>query len=519
MVLATAAGAQQRTAAVVFGYTAADEFRGVRVGDECFVPLTSLAPLGWTYSVNGGTASLRAEDRDFQLPLRQVRGESMVPLVQAAKTIGAVPVWKQDTLHILSQITAIKVRQGVIEVSSTVPIKPRVTLLTSPNRVQIDFPGSQISESCKPDLSPAAKLIPLESSAKLVLETSFVPEVEATASGRTREFHLEVKIPQEPVAPPVEQTPLPRDVDLAKPVPAQLATVAGPLRLDIESTSAALLLLDIRGKLTGAVNFRRPEPNVVEVVLPGATIEIGEKPTSESIESVETRQEGMNGILVMRLNRPMGLEVATNASQVSIQLLKPVIGDGKIAGKTIVIDAGHGGTDSGAKAKDGSALEKNLTLSIAKLTSQALAQEGATVIMTRKTDVFIPLTERPAVANRNGADFFISIHINSNKLDNSTSGSIVFYHRKNAVGQLLADCINREIAKVSNLPTLGTWSDTRIYNTGFAVLRGAKQPAVLIELGFINHSQDRKRMMESSYQEAVSKAIVRGIKVFLGNGQ
>jgi N-acetylmuramoyl-L-alanine amidase len=161
--------------------------------------------------------------------------------------------------------------------------------------------------------------------------------------------------------------------------------------------------------------------------------------------------------------------------------------------------------------------EKTLTLSIGKLLAAGLAEQGATVIMTRKTDVDISLNERALIANRNGAHFFLSVHINSNGRPNSTSGSITFHHKGATVSKLLAECIENEIGKASRLPSIGVWSDGRIYDSGFAVLRKTKMPGVLLELGFINHNRDRARMQEAQYQRAVAAAVVKGVRVFLGD--
>ncbi|MCA1995860.1 MAG: N-acetylmuramoyl-L-alanine amidase, partial [Armatimonadetes bacterium] len=71
----------------------------------------------------------------------------------------------------------------------------------------------------------------------------------------------------------------------------------------------------------------------------------------------------------------------------------------------------------------------------------------------------------------------------------------------------------------SGLPNLGTWSDGKIYASGFAVLRYAKMPAVLLELGFINHATDLRRIRTDDFRKRVASAVVEGLKVFLGDGQ
>jgi N-acetylmuramoyl-L-alanine amidase len=81
----------------------------------------------------------------------------------------------------------------------------------------------------------------------------------------------------------------------------------------------------------------------------------------------------------------------------------------------------------------------------------------------------------------------------------------------------MADCIQREIVKVSGLPSMGVWSDQRIYQTGFAVLRGATMPAVLIECGFLNTKKDRARMQTDEFQNGIATAVVKGLKAYLGD--
>src|SRR5262249_29367924 len=157
------------------------------------------------------------------------------------------------------------------------------------------------------------------------------------------------------------------------------------------------LSLRLSGPLAASPNFRRPDPNLLEIVLPNTTLQLGDQPVSPdmlSVESIDTHMEGTSAVLGLHLVRPMGLEISLQPGSLQIRLLKPSVGNGQLAGKIVVVDAGHGGHDSGAKTFDGSVQEKNLTLPITKLTAQKLAEEGATVIMTRKTDDFITLEER-----------------------------------------------------------------------------------------------------------------------------
>jgi N-acetylmuramoyl-L-alanine amidase len=138
--------------------------------------------------------------------------------------------------------------------------------------------------------------------------------------------------------------------------------------------------------------------------------------------------------------------------------------------------------------------------------------------MTREGDTFVGLSERPKVARDNNADIFISVHYNSTGKDNSVSGTMTFYHQTDPDDQILAACIHPELVAVSGLPDKGIITDRRIYNSGFAVLRTAPMPAVLLELAFINHSADRAQIVKPEWQQAMAEAAVRGIKRFVEGG-
>ena len=94
--------------------------------------------------------------------------------------------------------------------------------------------------------------------------------------------------------------------------------------------------------------------------------------------------------------------------------------------KTVVIDAGHGGKDPGGVSKDRKTYEKNLVLDIAKRFGQKIKEKypDVKVIYTRSTDVYITLNERAAIANRNNADLFISIHTNANNSSSVHGASV-----------------------------------------------------------------------------------------------
>jgi N-acetylmuramoyl-L-alanine amidase len=395
----------------------------------------------------------------------------------------------------------------------------RVTsfVLSDPNRVVLDLEGARLDAKTKLDLDNRVRATQHRpNTVRLVFETGFIAEAPQLEEDVVRELNLEMSAAKTVVIKGEgdevgvirldgghneEQVP-PKDEP--------------PLKVTIEGPSATMISLPVPGIKNPT--FRKTDPLVLEVTVPGVGIQIPEnfRLGTEAVASVQSRFEGEDTILTFFLTRPMGAEVWADADGLQIQLLKFNSGNGKLAGKIVVVDPGHGGHDRGCHT-DGVS-EKELTLKIGKLLAAELSAQGATVIMTRKTDVFVGLNERAAIAVRNKADFFIAVHINSNGKANSTSGTITFYHKNKANSRTLAECLQREIGKVNELPDIGVWSDQRIYKSGFAVLRGSSQiPGVLLELGFMNHYRDRARMVQPDFHQDVAKAVVKGLKVYLGD--
>lgn len=542
----------QAPADVVFTHHGVVNEHGVRVDDECFVPFTFLDSIGWSYVQKGDSLDVRTDDQHVRVSVRNVSGEPMVPLRYLMGKVGGDTSWDGDRFMALSPLSLVQIRKGHFTIQSSLPVKPKVMVMDNPNRIVVDLVGAKLTRKTNVDLDGTARIAQFKPDVvRVVLEADFDPQIgkRKFEAADSFEFDTAAAAPvndPEPKTQVQELTP-PKQDELEHPVqkgprvpltdpqqiqydpasnpdmqPIKLAgnqttATVGPLTIDSEGPKTTALTLKISGAFR-MPTFRRPDASVIEIVFPGAKQADGvdySLAKGTSIRDVDARDENGNLVLSLTLSRPMGLEFSISAAGLQIQLLKPEVGNGHLAGKVVVVDAGHGGHDNGTQSAGIS--EKDLTLSIAKLLSAKLANEGATVIMTRKTDVFIPLNERPGIANRNSADFFVSVHINSNELDNTASGSITFYHSHDPICQLMADCIEREIVKVNGIGGMGTWSDQKIYRSGFAVLRGAKMPAVLIECGFLNTRKDRARMQTDDFQNGVASAVVKGLKAYLGD--
>lgn len=167
--------------------------------------------------------------------------------------------------------------------------------------------------------------------------------------------------------------------------------------------------------------------------------------------------------------------------------------------RTVVLDAGHGGLDRGARGVDGS-YEKKYALDTAKRVERGLKRNGYRVVMTRKGDYFVPLPSRAAISNRRRGAVFVSIHYNwaSNY---SASGTETYYY--NSRSYPLAANIQRELSRVSG--------NRGVKRARFHVLRNNARPSALVECGFLSSAYEARKIRSGSYRQRLADAIVRGI--------
>lgn len=175
-----------------------------------------------------------------------------------------------------------------------------------------------------------------------------------------------------------------------------------------------------------------------------------------------------------------------------------------LTGKTIVLDPGHGGSDTGAIGYGHKVLEKNLTLETVKELAQKLRKAGARVILTRDGDTFVSLQGRVDIAKKYNADAFISIHYNASLIP-SAQGVTSYYYTKRK-DRPLALAIEQMLVQQTDRQSRGV----RFAN--YHVLRTNPQPATLLELGFITNPWEEHVVQTSSYQDNVTTAIVNGVE-------
>ena len=221
--------------------------------------------------------------------------------------------------------------------------------------------------------------------------------------------------------------------------------------------------------------------------------------------------------------------------------------------KTIVIDAGHGGKDAGAVGR-GKLYEKNVVYNISKYVKDELRKSGFKVYLTRTRDKYVELSSRTKYANKKKADLFISIHANADPrskahriegvetfflsparserakraaaLENKGDMKKMGWSSKNS----LLTILNRSKITASNKAAIDvqknmlhilrkkygkkTIKDGGVREGPFWVLVGAQMPSILIEVGYITHPKERKRLASTTYQKLIAKGIANGVKSY-----
>ena len=172
---------------------------------------------------------------------------------------------------------------------------------------------------------------------------------------------------------------------------------------------------------------------------------------------------------------------------------------------TVVLDAGHGGSDPGAQRGD--LREKDMTMGITLKLKKNLEQRGLRVILTRADDAFVSLEERVRITNEVKPDAFVSVHINSLESDSDISGIETYY--QNDTSKVLADKIHESLVSQLAVP------NRSVRKARFYVVNHTPHPAILAEVGFISNKQEREKLMSSQYQGKVADALEQGIISYL----
>ena len=395
-------------------------------------------------------------------------------------------------------------REGLLELKSFV--------LDNPPRLVLDLPGAVLASDL-PAVLPVevagirqVRLGQFQSDppiARIVLDLTGEgdpPAWEASPGDDPRETLIVLDTCPAPVLEPPTVEKGEQGVVLlrlagAASLPREFGCLKEPPRIYLDFTGAALA-----ASYTGSCE----EKGIREIRM-GQQSADPEHPVSRVV--VELREAG--AYTVFTDGDDVVLAIGENAWSLPLGDYLP---SGRLKGRKVVVDPGHGGKDSGAPAffRGGpqEPFEKDIVLDIGLRLAALLKAEGAEVTMTRDDDTYVSLSGRAEIANRLKADAFVSLHCNSCDKPDTLSGTSVYFDHQHSAR--FAALVQNEL-----VAALGT-VDKGVRNANFAVIRRARVPGVLVETAFINHKEDRARLLHPRFRERAARAITAGLIRFLG---
>jgi N-acetylmuramoyl-L-alanine amidase CwlD len=319
------------------------------------------------------------------------------------------------------------------------------------------------------------------------------------------------------------------------------------IRIEQDDLNTVNVLVELVGKENFSIERSRLNPTWLEINKPSIIKEVNWKKTktgsiltigsnSELTENIrmlpfakqllidlENAQFDSNLPQTLPVAKPVKslvlLPVAANVARIELNLttivtydvlvsadrrqIKILIKNSNLRGKTIVIDPGHGGVDTGACGKQNTT-EKKINLEVALKLKRLLKMAGAKVLLTRNSDVFISLYERCHFANKHQADLFISIHANSHP-DPNIRGIEIFHFKGQARSKKMAQKVLNRLTKTTGLKPLG------VKTNRFVVIRKTRMPSILVELGFLSNYQEESIIKSAAFKDKAAWGILQGL--------
>lgn len=197
--------------------------------------------------------------------------------------------------------------------------------------------------------------------------------------------------------------------------------------------------------------------------------------------------------------RVLTLKIFNQAPSVTLKSGLP------LEGVSLVLDAGHGGSDPGAQRGD--AREKEMTLGIINQLKKRLEANGAFITMTRSDDTFVSLEDRVKITNLVMPKAFVSVHINALESTNDIKGVETYFQTEQS--KPLADAVHNSLYTSLGVPNRG------VRKARFYVINHTTVPAILAEVGYISNKDEREKLISSDYQAKIAEALTQGVILYV----
>jgi N-acetylmuramoyl-L-alanine amidase len=426
-----------------------------------------------TVTVNGKSSQL------IEAPVN-VKGSALLPLRFLAENLGLKVTWKEEARSVLlSKI--VKDKPVVISkpVEVTVPVLPK-DANTVEGIVDIPQPTPEVVAEQPAVATPITEVQNVQSVDDQII-------VQANGDLHPKMFYL--SSPDRLVVD-FEQTVLSNGLRFSTPAVPSVENLIPPDENFIPNLINPETPADGSQPLTNFVNL--PIPNGFSVASSVYIDKIryanfSDKPATVRVV-IDLKQRAEYQVIEDTVNH-----------QVTIALIS------KKTPYTIVLDAGHGGKDTGAISIT-KRREKDFNLAMVLKIQKLLAKEPLIqLVMTRQDDTFVELDERAAIANKLGATLFVSVHGNS--FMKASNGVETYYYNEKSLS--LAQTIHPYIVDSTG------FANKKVKKEKFRVVSATQMPAILLELGYLSNPTEEAEMYKEDFQNRVAIAVVKGIKDYL----
>lgn len=428
-----------------------------------------------------------------------VGGELTAPVKPLFDALDAVMDWAPDKLiaRVWGKVIKLEAHgdeHGVAIVFVTsLPARPVLDTARSPRRAVVDLPGTYLGSwrdltylnECGVLRLRSAQYAKLPPTARLVCDLRAegpAPALERREDGCGGRLLFGKVQGNEPL------------LDRAR--PRLLKVLAGSPNPD-----TALVTAFVTDPVVPEYDVLR-EPYRVLVDLGGVQMPSAASPVVESLPFIASLKLLDQGRLVLNLNElvPFAIRQLANPERVQIVFKRD-----KLAGKRIMVDAGHGGKDSGATGRR--LQEKDINLDVARRTASRLALMDAQPYLTRDNDTFIDLYARPRMTNELPADLFVSIHCNAAGRRDAGNGTQTYFCHPQS--KQLAIVMQDALA-----PALGR-RDGGVHQARFCVIRETAIPAILVELMFVDNATEEAILGQPETRQKAAIGICEGLRRYL----
>jgi N-acetylmuramoyl-L-alanine amidase len=473
-----------------------------------------LKQLGASYVVGEHKVTIANGDSTVDLDLKSHNGSQMISLEAAAEALNADYSWDEQTstARLMSKLTAVEFDGGTLTAKLSLPVSVSATRLwPNPWRISFDLPGAKLATSAKTFAVSGSSVSQIrlgqfdDDTTRLVVDVGRKMPYAVLTKGLSREIKISIGSAPATKVQITEKAPV---------APAAPVTV-NAIKFEPQGSEKACVRICTSGRPT--FNTRMFADSLkIAVDIENATLDLpaNDVPSDHPLfTAARAGQQTGSARVVLDLTRYVVFSADTDGNDIVVSLDLPVAAGGKLSEKTIVIDPGHGGYQGGASY--GGVKEEDITLQIAEHVKAALQDVGAKVILTRTDDSYVGLPERPAVADKYSADFFISIHCNALGIPDKMTGIETYYHSGQASSRALASAIHTCVIQRTGMKDRGAHQDTKLHQTGLSVLRNANVPAILIECGYIDCAVDRSKLCDDSYKSKLAQAVVEGLRDYV----